>query len=572
MPTYVEIRQNLIDPQLLRLKEELYGSGISFGRVQESKLPTSSVVVGGGGGTTDPEDLGFIRGITIYSGGTLIGADKTELSFIGAGVTVAGNRATIDIATPLTAKITNPLTTAGDIIYGGTAGIPTRRAIGTGGQVLSVLGGLPTWVTASGAPHVTIGEGDLIYGSAGSSYENVALGSRGAVATAFSNIGGGVDISLLIDGNELTRWESSANKTNGSWVVVDLQTAKPIVGYRLNQYADNNYSAATWTIQKSADGSTWVDVITGTRLTFDTGDILFGVSHNARYWRCLCTTTSGFTWTMYTFALFGSLGVTETRLPIGEMGQVLTVTSGYLPAWMTPSGILSASGFANPMTTAGDMIYGAAAGAATRLPIGVSGQVLTVLGGIPTWHDITVSGGSGSISVTDGTTTVAPTTTLVFPAGTITDNGGDEAEYTPANAGGYTEGASTYNNTTQSFVQNVDTAVTMNAEVYDTDTIHDNSTNPTRLTCNTAGKYIVIGEVAYPGTGGGQFYLQNLKKNGTVFATSNTQAIANSGVGAVVQTVGLVDLSPGDYVEIWVYSGVAGTISASGKLSMQRIG
>jgi len=39
----------------------------------------------------------------------------------------------------------------------------------------------------------------------------------------------------------------------------------------------------------------------------------------------------------------------------------------------------------NPMTTTGDMIYESATNVASRLPIGSSGQVLTVVGGIPAW-------------------------------------------------------------------------------------------------------------------------------------------------------------------------------------------
>lgn len=45
----------------------------------------------------------------------------------------------------------------------------------------------------------------------------------------------------------------------------------------------------------------------------------------------------------------------------------------------------------NPMTTTGDMIYELNASTAARLPIGSSGQVLTVSGGVPTWA--TPSGG-----------------------------------------------------------------------------------------------------------------------------------------------------------------------------------
>jgi hypothetical protein len=67
------------------------------------------------------------------------------------------------------------------------------------------------------------------------------------------------------------------------------------------------------------------------------------------------------------------------RLGIGSTGQVLTVVGG-LPAWAN-----SASGFSNPMTNEGDIIYENASLGPARLPIGSTGQVLTVAGGVPTW-------------------------------------------------------------------------------------------------------------------------------------------------------------------------------------------
>lgn len=45
----------------------------------------------------------------------------------------------------------------------------------------------------------------------------------------------------------------------------------------------------------------------------------------------------------------------------------------------------TASGFTNPMTSSGDIIYAASGGVATRLPIGASGHVLTSNGSIPGW-------------------------------------------------------------------------------------------------------------------------------------------------------------------------------------------
>jgi len=44
----------------------------------------------------------------------------------------------------------NPMTTGGDIIYGGTSGTPTRLAKGTDGQVLTLASGVPSWTDASG--------------------------------------------------------------------------------------------------------------------------------------------------------------------------------------------------------------------------------------------------------------------------------------------------------------------------------------------------------------------------------------------------------------------------------------
>ena len=43
--------------------------------------------------------------------------------------------------------MSNPMTTAGDLIVGGAAGAPGRLGIGTAGQVLSVSGGIAGWAT-----------------------------------------------------------------------------------------------------------------------------------------------------------------------------------------------------------------------------------------------------------------------------------------------------------------------------------------------------------------------------------------------------------------------------------------
>lgn len=68
-----------------------------------------------------------------------------------------------------------------------------------------------------------------------------------------------------------------------------------------------------------------------------------------------------------------------TRLAATTNGYVLTLAAG-VPTWAAATG-----GFSNPMTTSGDLILGGSSGAAGRLGIGSSGQVLTVSGGTAVW-------------------------------------------------------------------------------------------------------------------------------------------------------------------------------------------
>ena len=78
-------------------------------------------------------------------------------SFIVAGVFIANSFIMADYAP--TRGMTNPMTAIGDMIFGSTAGNPTRLPIGTSTQVLTVSAtGTPVWATPSGggAPTTTI--------------------------------------------------------------------------------------------------------------------------------------------------------------------------------------------------------------------------------------------------------------------------------------------------------------------------------------------------------------------------------------------------------------------------------
>jgi len=111
--------------------------------------------------------------------------------------------------------------------------------------------------------------------------------------------------------------------------------------------------------------------------------------------------------------------------------------AGNLIALYGPGGAVALPLPTNPMTTAGDMITGGAAGVEQRLPVGSANQVLTVTAGAPAWA--AASGGSPPpVNAQTGTTytlvlTDAPASSA--NQGIVTMNNGSASTLTiPANA------------------------------------------------------------------------------------------------------------------------------------------
>lgn len=96
--------------------------------------------------------------------------------------------------------------------------------------------------------------------------------------------------------------------------------------------------------------------------------------------------------------IYSSSGSTAARLGIGGSNQVLTVIGG-IPSWQN-----SAAGFSNPMTTTGDIIYSSNnSGTAVRLGVGSNGQFLTLSGGIPAWATVSASTNINGLGAATGT-------------------------------------------------------------------------------------------------------------------------------------------------------------------------
>ena len=121
-----------------------------------TKLATARNINGvafdGSGDITVTVDAGTLSGTTLNS--TITGSSLTSVGTITSG-TWSGTA--IDVphggtgATTKTAAFDalSPMTTAGDIIYGGTSGTGTRLAKGSDGQVLTIASGVPAWAAAA---------------------------------------------------------------------------------------------------------------------------------------------------------------------------------------------------------------------------------------------------------------------------------------------------------------------------------------------------------------------------------------------------------------------------------------
>jgi hypothetical protein len=106
-------------------------------------------------------------------------------------------------------------------------------------------------------------------------------------------------------------------------------------------------------------------------------------------------------------------------------------------------------------------------------------------------------------------------------------------------------GARVYNTTTQVAVNGSWTALQFNSERWDTDNIHSTSTNTNRLTCNTAGFYVISGSIAHA---------PNVGALGIFHSTAGAIAVLDTqpSVRATITTIWYFNV--GEYVEMRVYN------------------
>lgn len=124
-------------------------------------------------------------------------------------------------------------------------------------------------------------------------------------------------------------------------------------------------------------------------------------------------------------------------------------------------------------------------------------------------------------------------------------------------------GCSLYKSGTQTISNATRTALSFDTEEYDTDAFHDNTTNNSRITIPSgkAGKYLFTATVGM--AAGANEREMTLFKNGTILKIMS-QVYASTGGGFYQNASCVLNLSVGDYVQLYFYQGSGGNLSVYG--------
>ena len=372
----------------------------------------------------------------------------------------------------------SPMTTSGDIIYGGTSGTGTRLGKGTDGQVLTLASGVPSWSTPAATGLTSLnglsgGTQTFATGTSGTDFNisssssthtfnipDASATARGLVTTGTQTIAGAKTFSSDIILRTMTLGSASggvqntvfgrsalAANTSGSYNVVigsDAGASNTTGTYNvfMGRIAGN--------LNTTGGGNVTIGYRSGTSNTTGSNNSFYGMGSGSDNTTGAQNTFIGFNTgqgvsTGNYNTVIGSqvknFGDVSNNVIIGDgQGNIRaqhngtswtlgTISSG---TWngttigiayggtgaTTKAGAFDAL---SPMTSAGDIIYGGTSGTGTSLGIGSTGQVLTVsAGGAPTWSTPS-SGGVTTIGSVSGSSTangasISSTTLSLAPA------------------------------------------------------------------------------------------------------------------------------------------------------------
>jgi hypothetical protein len=125
------------------------------------------------------------------------------------------------------------------------------------------------------------------------------------------------------------------------------------------------------------------------------------------------------------------------------------------------------------------------------------------------------------------------------------------------------QGCQVYNSSNISVSNDTDTYLTFDSEEFDNDSCHSTSTNTGRLTCNTAGTYLVTANINFAANSTGYRAIWFRINGSTVFGTVRVPAA--SSLATMLTTCRVIQLAVGDYLELGVRQ------NSGGNLNVQRV-
>ena len=156
---------------------------------------------------------------------------------------------TLGTSVDTTTKNLNPSTTLGDIEYrSSTSNTNTRVGIGSSGQNLTVVGGVPSW--AASATSVLTTTGDTLYASAANTLARLGVGTTGQVLTVAGGLPSwATPASSGFQGCMI--WNSTNQSlSNNSFTTITFDSEE----YDVGGYHDNSVNNSRITIPTGKDG------------------------------------------------------------------------------------------------------------------------------------------------------------------------------------------------------------------------------------------------------------------------------------------------------------------------------
>ena len=117
-------------------------------------------------------------------------------------------------------------------------------------------------------------------------------------------------------------------------------------------------------------------------------------------------------------------------------------------------------------------------------------------------------------------------------------------------------GCNAYNSTNPTITNGAWNTLAFDSELYDTDTMHDLVTNNSRITCKTAGKYLIAAQIVYDANTTGMREIRLLRNAAKVIGEIDVPAASVYGTG--IQAVAIYALAVTDYVEAQTFQNITG--------------